>query len=52
MAETLTYSELHEREREIVNILIDSDFYLDMDLDERLRLLHHIVKSFVESPAK
>jgi hypothetical protein len=52
MAERQTYSTFHEQEREIVTILIDSDLYLDMELEERHRLLQHIVTSFFESPAK
>jgi hypothetical protein len=51
MANKLTCSSYQEQEREIVNILIDSDLYLDMDLAERFRLIRHIVKSFFESPA-
>jgi hypothetical protein len=50
MADTLTYGTLHEHEKEIVNILIDSDLYLEMEPVERLRLIHHIIKSFFESP--
>ena len=46
MDESQTYIKLHEQEREIVTILIDSDLYLDMDLAERLRLIHHLLTSF------
>jgi hypothetical protein len=52
MADMLTCSTFHEQEREVVNILIDSDLYLDMDLAERFRLIRHIVKSFFEPPAR
>lgn len=51
MADILTCNTFHEQEREIVNILIDSDLYLDMDLAERFKLIHHIVRSFFESHA-
>jgi hypothetical protein len=46
MAEKLTNKQLHEQQRKIVAILIDSDLYLDMDLKERLRLLQYLLISF------
>ena len=49
MAEMHTYSRLYEQEKEIVNILIDSDFYFDMGLQERFLLLHRILTSYYES---
>jgi hypothetical protein len=52
MAERLTQSSYHEQEKEVLTILIDSDLYLDLELEERQRLLQHIVTSFFESPAK
>jgi hypothetical protein len=52
MPDMLTYRTFHEKEREIVNILIDSDLYLDMDLTERFTLVRHIVTSFFESPVR
>ncbi len=52
MAERLTYRSLHEQKREIVAMLIDSNLYFDMELKERLRLLQHLIMSFVESPAR
>ncbi len=42
----------HEQEKELVNILIDSTLYLDMDLAERYKLLRFIVASYFESSAK
>jgi hypothetical protein len=41
-----------EQQKEIVNILIDSDLYLDMDLAERKRLLRFIEASYFCSAAK
>lgn len=41
-----------EQEKEIVNILIDSDLYLDMELTERKNLLHFIESAYFSSPAK
>ena len=36
----------HEQEQEIINILIDSGLYLDLELRERVNLLHFIVASY------
>ncbi len=52
MNESPTDNLTHEQEKEIVNILIDSSLYLDMDLAERYRLLHFIVASYFESSAE
>jgi hypothetical protein len=38
MSYPLTNNFSHEEDQEIVDILIDSDLYLDMELVERLRL--------------
>lgn len=42
----------HEQEKEIINILIDSSLYLDMDLAERYRLLRFLETSYFDSSAK
>jgi hypothetical protein len=52
MDESLKCSAFQEQDREIVNILIDSDLYFDMDLPERLKLLHHIERFFFGSTAE
>ncbi len=52
MNEPLTISSAHEQEKEIINILIDSSLYLDMDLAERYRLLRFLETSYFGSPAK
>ncbi len=49
MNEPLTVNSIHELEREIVSILINSDLYLDMDLAERYRLIHFIQASYFAS---
>jgi hypothetical protein len=36
----------HELEKEIINILIDSGLYLDLELRERFSLLHFIEASY------
>jgi hypothetical protein len=38
----------HELEKEIVNILIDSGLYLDLELRERFSLLHFIEASYLK----
>lgn len=52
MDESLKCCTIQEQEREIVNILIDSDLYFDMELPERLRLLHHLERSFFGTTAE
>jgi hypothetical protein len=47
-----TTERVQEQEKEIVNILIDSDLYLDMDLAERKRLLRFIETSYFCAAAK
>jgi len=37
-----------EDEKELVNILIDSDLYLDMNLIDRHRLLHFLMVSYYQ----
>ncbi len=49
MNEPLTISNIHELEKEIVGILINSDLYLDMDVAERYRLIHFIEASYFSS---
>ncbi|HEY6011738.1 MAG TPA: hypothetical protein VIX18_09725 [Nitrospirota bacterium] len=45
---SLLYS--HDRKKELVNILLDSVYYLDLDLIERCQLLRFLLGSFFESP--
>jgi hypothetical protein len=52
MNESLTSRSTLEQEKEIINILIDSSLYLDMDLVERYRLLHFIVSSYFRYTVK
>lgn len=52
MKETGTARRAQEKEKEIVNILIDSDLYLDMKLTERKNLLYFIETAYFNSPAK
>jgi hypothetical protein len=49
---TLTNSCGHEQEKEVINILIDSGLYLDMELVERFRLLHFIVASYFKDASR
>ena len=48
MNESPENSGIREEERELVNILIDSDLYLDMNLAERYRLLHFLMASYYQ----
>ena len=41
-----------ENEQELVNILIDSDLYLDLNLKERYLLLHFLMASYYHKPAE
>jgi hypothetical protein len=41
-----------EQEKEIINILIESGLYLDLELRERFRLLHFIVASYFEDASR
>jgi hypothetical protein len=52
MTETGTTGRIREREKEIVNILIDSNLYLEMDLRERKKLLLFIETAYFNSAAK
>lgn len=52
MKQPQTAGQTQDREKEIVNILIDSDLYLDMELAERKNLLHFIETAYFNSPAK
>ena len=40
-----------ERQRELINILMDSELYLDMPLEERNMLLKFILQSYLYPPA-
>jgi hypothetical protein len=42
MIEFLTKGKNQDGAREIIEILIDSDLYLDMDLEERLGLIRYL----------
>jgi len=48
MNESPENSGSREEEKELVNILIDSDLYLDMNLVERYRLLHFLMASYYQ----
>jgi hypothetical protein len=52
MKETETTERTQEQDKEIVNILIDSDLYLDMELAERKNLLHFIETAYFSCSAK
>jgi hypothetical protein len=52
MKEIETTERTQEQDKEIVNILIDSDLYLDMELAERKNLLHFIETAYFSCPAK
>jgi hypothetical protein len=41
-----------EQEKEVVNILIDSGLYLDMELAERFKLLHLIVALYFKDASR
>jgi hypothetical protein len=44
-------SHSHEQKRELVNILLDSAYYLDLGLAERHRLVCFLMDSFFNVPA-
>ena len=49
-----SYRAIHsdrELKKELVNILIESVYYLDLDLAERNRLLRRLMDSYMEYPA-
>jgi hypothetical protein len=48
MNESAENSGSREEEKELVNILIDSDLYLDMNLAERYRLFHFLMVSYYQ----
>lgn len=48
MNESSENSGSREEEKELVNILIDSDLYLDMNLVERYRLFHFLMVSYYQ----
>jgi hypothetical protein len=48
MNESAENSGSREEEKELVNILIDSDLYLDMNLVERYRLFHFLMVSYYQ----
>ena len=52
VGETLTNRSGHEQEKEVINILIDSGLYLDMELVERFRLLRFIVASYFKDASR
>lgn len=52
MKEIETIGQAEGQEKEIVNILIDSDLYLDMELAERKNLLHFIETAYFSCSAK
>lgn len=46
-----TNNSAREKKKELVNILIDSVYYLDLDLAERHRLLRFLMESYFNVPA-
>ena len=52
VGEALTNRSGHEQEKEVINILIDSGLYLDMELVERSRLLRFIVASYFKDASR
>ncbi len=46
MDETLAKGNHYEEDKELVDILIDSDLYLDMELEERLKLIRFLAANF------
>jgi hypothetical protein len=52
MSEALLSGSIQDQEKELINILIDSDLYLDLDLTERQKLLQHLVASCCRESAK
>jgi len=42
---------LSEQQKELINILMDSDLYLDLPLEERHLLLKHILDSYLFPPS-
>ncbi len=51
MSDQPAINSIHELEKEIVSILINSDLYLDMELAERYRLIHFLEASYFASSA-
>ena len=52
MTHSLAIGGSREKEKELVDILIDSDLYLDLKLVERYTLLHFLMASYYECPAE
>lgn len=46
MIEAQIENALQDQEKELINILIDSELYLDMNLTERQKLLNYLVTSY------
>ena len=52
MSYPLTNGYNDEEDQEIVDILIDSDLYLDMELPERLRLVRYLAACYYHCSSK
>ncbi len=46
MNDTIAITNYQEQERELVDILIDSDLYLELDLTERRRLIRFLLAAY------
>ena len=44
MGTAISYTSSHIHDQEIVDILIDSDLYLDLDLRERFMLIRYLAE--------
>ncbi len=52
MGESRTGNRDLEQKKEIIEILADSDLYLELDLTERCKLLHFIAAEYFSSSSK
>ncbi len=52
MGESLKDNNNLEQKKEIIEILTDSDLYLELDLAERCKLLHFIAAVYFSSSSK
>lgn len=52
VAEVLKHHIVYELEKEIIDILIESGLYLELELRERLKLLHFIVASYFKDASR
>jgi len=52
MSEAVLDISTQEQKKEIINILVDSALYLDMDQTDQQELLNYLVTSYCRQPAK